>query len=384
MASEPLIAIVVYILAAILIIANRKRFEIEKLANIPMMFLYRTKKGINTMKKLAKHAWLWKILATIAIPVAIFWMIQGNLLLYQYGDQIVQDPSKPPGAQLLIPGFNLPLLSGIIAIIVLALIHEFSHGITAFAEKIKVKNAGFGFLLFLPMIPVAFVEPDEKSMKKSSRLSRLRVLSAGSFANLIAFVLFLGLSILYINSIVIGYAIPNNHIDVSGVTINQIVDAPINGTNLTAGAVITQIDDTKIENISSFSNFMNNTKPNQAIMLRTSQGKFNLALTENLDTGSGYLGVIVEPRSIPLTDLGRIILFGSNLLFWLYLLNFAIAIINFMPVFGITDGCRIVYEIFGYLTKNIKIQNFLTIVVITFSSLLLIFNLIGPYLLRYI
>lgn len=334
------------------------------------------------MMKLAKYKTFWKIFATIGIPVGIFWMIQATILLSDYAGKIIENPQLDPGAQLLIPGYNLPLLTGIISIIILALIHEFSHGITAFVEKIKIKSAGFGFFLLLPMIPVAFVEPDEKTMMKRSRLSRLRVLSAGPFANIVAALIFGVLLTSFFTYGVMGYAVPNKLIE-TGVSIEEIVGAPLNETNISTGAKILKMNDVKIKDISIFSEFMANTTPEQNIMLYTSSGEHNITLGTHPETGTGYLGVRPK-QEMNAFGIGILFLFMYDLFFWLYILNLAIGIINFLPIFGITDGCRIVYELLAYVIKNKKILNFITMAIIIFSSLIVIFNLVGPYLLRYI
>ena len=77
-------------------------------------------------------------------------------------------PAASSGVGLVLPFkakgvFYVPFFYWIISIFVIAVVHEFSHGLIARANNIKVKSSGFAFLaLLVPIIPAAFVEPDEK------------------------------------------------------------------------------------------------------------------------------------------------------------------------------------------------------------------------------
>ncbi|MHA2365069.1 MAG: site-2 protease family protein [Candidatus Hodarchaeales archaeon] len=77
-----------------------------------------------------------------------------------------------------------------IAIAIAAASHELAHGVSARAEKIKVKSTGLMFFLFFFG---AFVEPDEASLKKAASRQKLRVYAAGAFINLLIVLLFLPL-----------------------------------------------------------------------------------------------------------------------------------------------------------------------------------------------
>ena len=76
----------------------------------------------------------------------------------------------------------------IISIAIIAVGHEFAHGIFARLNKIRLKSTGFGFIG--PLL-AAFVEVDEKQMAKKPLKAQLSVLAAGSSANFILGVIFL-------------------------------------------------------------------------------------------------------------------------------------------------------------------------------------------------
>jgi membrane-associated protease RseP (regulator of RpoE activity) len=76
----------------------------------------------------------------------------------------------------------------LIALAIVAISHEFAHGIYARLYKIKVKTTGLAF--FGPFFG-AFVEPDEKVMMKAPNEQQMTILAAGTFANVVMTVLFL-------------------------------------------------------------------------------------------------------------------------------------------------------------------------------------------------
>lgn len=101
--------------------------------------------------------------------------------LIPYIDKVV--PSLPP--------FYFTFWIVILAVI--AISHEFSHGIFMRRYDIKLKSTGFGFFpFFLPLFPAAFVEQDEKSMVKAKNFEQRASLAAGTFANVINMIVALG------------------------------------------------------------------------------------------------------------------------------------------------------------------------------------------------
>ena len=75
----------------------------------------------------------------------------------------------------------------IIIIALIAVPHEFAHGIFAKLNKVRIKSTGFGFLG--PFL-AAFVEQDEKQMQKTSKFAQLSILAAGTFANILVMIVF--------------------------------------------------------------------------------------------------------------------------------------------------------------------------------------------------
>ena len=371
-----LVSLSFYVLVIVLILLNRKKFQIEN----KVFFLHRTKKGVNLMKKLAKPTLFWTVLSTLFILLAVYFTVVGTGALYNNAVDIITGKVTTPGASFILPGIKLPggpylpLLSGIISIIFLAFVHEFSHGIVAFARKVRIKNAGFGFLLPLP-IPLAFVEPDEKSMNKARIIDRLRILSAGSGANIVfAFVFML------LGSYLAVHIASSPHVMHEGIGIFNIKGEPLSLTNLSSGDVIYTINGTHM-NITTFKAFMSNTLPNQTLVLNTSRGEYIVTLSKDEATGSGRLGGEFRDHYAPRDFEGSILIGLYNLIFWLGLLNMAIGIINFLPVLWITDGCKMLFEFLGYFTKNDKLRLSIANAIIGFVTIILIINIVGPYIL---
>ena len=88
-----------------------------------------------------------------------------------------------PGGTPILPGVNLPLVEGLVAMAILMVVHEMSHGLLARVHKIKLENAGIVFYGILPF--GAFVEPDEKQLDKVPEEQSNQVLVAGSASNMI-------------------------------------------------------------------------------------------------------------------------------------------------------------------------------------------------------
>ena len=150
---------------------------------------------------LATVAWL-SIVAYAAVLVVPLTNKVISIILGLAGYAGAPAPVPPPGGAPLIPGITpgLPLIEGILALAVLMVVHEMSHGFLARVHKIKLENAGVVFYGILPF--GAFVEPDEKELGKVAVENSNQVLVAGSAANMItaiiAFLIIVALSMIFV------------------------------------------------------------------------------------------------------------------------------------------------------------------------------------------
>jgi membrane-associated protease RseP (regulator of RpoE activity) len=168
------------------------------------IFLYHSKVGLKFIDWAAKK--FEKILKPTSVVViglgyilmgGILWLLSKTVWIYISSPIPEQLKNLPPIAPLIpyFPRiFNLESLFPplyftyfLIALAIVAVSHEFSHGIFARLWKIKVKTTGLAF--FGPFFG-AFVEPDEKKMQKAPKFHQLSILGAGVFANILMTILF--------------------------------------------------------------------------------------------------------------------------------------------------------------------------------------------------
>lgn len=363
--SEFIIAIIFYSLLGLIIYKNRKKFEWIQ----GIILAYRTKKPLKWMDKLKPNNPFWKVYSTICIPLCFAFL---PLITYSLGEQainILLGLNKNAGVALAIPGVRIPgspiyipLLYGITAIAILAFVHEMGHGIIGKSEKIKLKNAGFGMFLIFPLF---FVEPDEESMIKASKLSRLRMLSAGTGTNLtLAFTL----------TLIIGYAfIPfiEANSELLGVKINGLMnDYPAIQANITSNSYITRLNGETVTNLTVFRNLLNSHVPGEVINLTTSEGEYELTLAINPTNKSlPYLGVYlnddydysVEAKLKYGDSLLGFINIILELFNWVAFLNLSIGVMNLLPIWGL-DGSRMLYDLLSYIMKEKKARAIVSII----------------------
>lgn len=273
--------------------------------------------------------------------------------------------TKPePGVALIIPGISVPL-SALVSLVVLIIVHEFAHGIVAMTEKIKVRSLG---LLTAGIIPIgAFTEPDERELKKASSRKRLRTFSAGSMANFAVAFLLLGIFIPAQLTLA-----PDVDRETATYSEYYYVQNVINGSSAYAAGIT---PGTKILNAKDI---FQEKIPGRFEMLVTDKGNFTVQRNQSGLLGvSGYFAGLKDP------SLGfQVKKVSLEIITWTTLLNFVIGAMNFMP-FAIFDGSRIFEDMIRFYTKNKKLAkrtvNFFTL----FILILLLINAL-PYFVSYI
>ena len=204
MIYDVIFLIVFAVFVSIFLYSRRRNLKREGL-----LYLYKAGWGIKLINKVgSKYKKTLKFLSYISIATGYFLMammfyLLGKIVyLYIAYPSIVREVKIPPITPLIpylpqvfkldfLPPFYFTYWILIIAIV--AISHEFAHGIFAAHDKIKIKSTGFGFFpFFLPVFLAAFVELDEKNMAKKKIHSQLSILSAGTFANILTAILFFG------------------------------------------------------------------------------------------------------------------------------------------------------------------------------------------------
>ena len=345
---------------------------------------------MNSMAK--KHPRIIKWLGYAGVVLGFFGMIFISFALMKNIYQLLVTPAAAPGVGLVLPfkvrgAFYVPFFYWILSIFVIATVHEFSHGVVARAYNLKIKSSGLAFLgIFVPVVPAAFVEPDEKKIVKRPRKEQLSVFAAGPFSNVILGIVFLLILIF------LGAPLIQAVLDFNGVRINDFIRGdnnmtlPAEDAGMSKGEIVREMDGIEIDYLYNFSNILQNKTPGDTVFIVTDKGNYNITLTNNPeDINKSYLGVYVQQNSeMDEAFIGRygmatakIILWftGSpgryGLLFWLYVLNLGIGLFNLVPV-GPLDGGRMLSIALKKFFKKEKAQKIFAYVSIFFLTLILI------------
>ncbi|MGI0134163.1 MAG: site-2 protease family protein, partial [Candidatus Micrarchaeaceae archaeon] len=188
-----------------------------------------------------------------------------------------------PGVAPVIPGIDIPLVSGIISLMIILVIHEFSHGILARSFKVRLKS--IGVLLFGSLPIGAFVEPEEKEVNKLDSLKQTKIFAAGVSANFIAAIAFFFLSVIlavtlapsaYTNAIVLTGIVQGY--PASGVLQNGMQILSWNGQNVTSVARLNSIASADV--------------PGQIVNVVTTAGAYSLkAVQDPSNPSHGIIGI---------------------------------------------------------------------------------------------
>ena len=410
-----------------------------------LMILYRTKLGMKLIDSFGKkHKTLLTVLSYISIITGFILM---GLMIYFFGklvwtyifqSQVVKLMKIPPIMPLIpylpqmfklsfLPPFYFTYWILILAIV--AISHEFSHGIFMRRYNIKIKSTGFGFFpFFLPVFLAAFVEQDEKNMEKKKIFPQMAVLSAGTFANVIIGILFAIILILfftfsfspagvvfdsYTYSIISSSTIISiNNSTVENLDYSNFLDS-INEKGLTevktengsflitksflesqkenenyfylynnAPAIkenlsntIIKINGNSVKSKTELANELSKYSPEDKIIITTLEDDAYVDYEIVLDRypeneslpylGIGFLtsessGILGTLKNLFLSFKDSNVYYESNfeaaefiynLLWWLVLISFSVALINMLPV-GIFDGGRFFYLAILGITKS--------------------------------
>ncbi len=205
------LTLLVIFVIAISIFLYRKRKNLKKEG---LLLLYKTSWGMKIIDNVGKK--YKKTLGTLSyVVIGMGYLLMGFMIyflgkivyIYIAYPSIVKAIKIPPITPLvpyLPQAFKLDFLPDfyfiywIIILAIIAITHEFMHGIFMRRYGIKIKSTGFGFFpFFFPIFLAAFVEQDEESMNKSKNFHQMAVLAAGTFANVITAVVFFIIMILF-------------------------------------------------------------------------------------------------------------------------------------------------------------------------------------------
>jgi Zn-dependent protease len=229
-----------------------------------------------------------------------------------------------PGVAPLLPGITIPFFAGIIALFILLVVHEFSHGVLAKIAKVRIKSIGAILFGVIPM--GAFVEPDERQVKKLKESLQNRISIAGVSANMLTSLVFFVFAL-----VLIYYVLPN--IGTGGVLVTQTIkNYPAYGV-IAPNSVILMWNSVRISNEFALQSVESSYKPGEPVQIATNKGTFSLT-----PTSDGKLGVTVVPAQITGAYQSANFLYAIAALS--FGLNFFVAIFNLLPIPGF-DGWRV-------------------------------------------
>ena len=370
-----------------------KRFELH----YGVVLMLRTGRFLNAMDRMGRSrvsrpmSWVMLYLMPVSAAVAFFIFISVfRGLISSKGPQIAQNiVSLGPLINLGIPGLNpyIPILYGWIALVIGMIVHEGAHGVIARSLGIPVKNSGLILLFFV--IPIgAFVDIEESAIKQAPKRHSARVLAAGAGTNLVLAVFCLLLLVGVVSTmspVVNGAAITavgqGTPAYTQGVHPGDVVTAvdgkPITNldtilgpnTNLTAGQTINftvyrhgqtiEINNIKLVCCTKIID----TSTNQTLASYPYIGVDSVSEANLRSAVSSYTNVFGNPllyigciptlnigncqQAVPFSNsdsvfyaspLGSALVPIANLLYWLFFLNFNLAIFNSLPIFPLDGG----------------------------------------------
>lgn len=392
-----------------------------------VLFLIHTPFGLNFFDRIArtKAARVYSEFSTYLMPlitvlaIALFFIGLTSMLSNSAAREGVRDIG--PQANLLIPGLNplLPWTYGWIALVVTIVIHEAGHGIVARVYNAKVESTGLVLFLIFPI--GAFVNIQREELEKTPLRRKCSILTAGPLNNMILAVASLIALYFVVSSL---SPLPGSD-ENSSVMVGEVRSGSLaEELGITQGSTIQSIDGKEIISLSDVGQVLRSSEGETINVIWTNaEGNvFNksgqnmnglLGVTINgtispSDALDSYKGAFHDPRGyirllIPPTLEGIPVpysdsmapkyesdLFGpyfpviSNLLFWLWFINFNVGLFNALPI-GPFDGG----QLYGSLIENklrsmgSKLNPSTVNSAITFIFIIIVIMLIaGPYLLR--
>ena len=235
-----------------------------------------------------------------------------------------------PGVAPLIPGITIPLAAGLIALVVLLIVHELSHGILSRIYGVKLKSLG---LLMLGAIPIgAFVEPNEKQVMKLDPLKQTMIFVAGASTNFFAAIVFFLLMIATIAFLLPGIYSP-------GVFIQSTVQGYPAANVLQPGMQVLYWNGYQIKNLSSFGAAAANDLPGHTVTVVTNKGTYSFNAISVGGSAKGYIGVNIGTQ-VATGWYTSFVEFIYAVFVLSFILNFSVAVVNLLPV-PLFDGWRV-------------------------------------------
>jgi membrane-associated protease RseP (regulator of RpoE activity) len=300
-----------------------------------------------------------------------------------------------PQANLLIPGLNpyLPIWEGWIALVVTIIVHEAGHGIIARVYGVKVESTGLVLFLGIPI--GAFVNIERDELNRISTKQKSSILTAGPMTNIVLAGISLIFILLITSTLIIIKPMDQN---LYGVVITNVNSGSLaESIGLSKGDTIQQIQGAQIRDPVQLNENLNSNLGNTVtvgiISESGQQTTKEASLPEEREPGKGILGVSITPVAdpkevldrynsmiftsplgllapptfvqgmVPYSDFmadkytspifGEYYTIPASLFFWLWFINFNVAIFNALPI-GPLDGGQLYNSLIDKKTQNKK------------------------------
>lgn len=350
--------IVFFAALGVLIYKDRKNIEHK-------YFIYFKRKTVHGEQMLDRivsfSPTLWKVIGVIAVIWAFIAMAGGIIMLLQTVGIILSQQITEPGIKLLLPtptaepisgaGFiGIPFWFWIIIVAIAMAPHEIFHGIMARLDKIRVRSMG---VFLLAIFPGAFVDPDEKQFNRARLYSKLRVIAAGTFANVLTSVIVLIIAMFLVWPIVVSPGAMVTSVNSTspaaaaglqeGMVIQEINGVPIVPSYQEYAGIYTSLllsnpaamdRLTQLVTLNSVGIELNKYSPGDTITVKADGNYLTMTLGSNPSRPQlAYMGIssdLVSGRGAGMTIL-------MPLLTLIIFVSFIVALINMLPL-GPLDG----------------------------------------------
>ncbi len=253
-------------------------------------------------------------------------------------------PEAPPVVGLVLPGvkvpglnLKIPLITGWLALFIVIVIHEFSHGVVSRAHKIKVKSSGL--MVFGP-IGGAFVEPDEEELQKAPASVQLSIFAAGPYSNILSGMVFalLGSAVLVPLIMLLSTPIGFSFTSVEGGAL---------AAGVQPGIVYDSVNGVTVLSVQELVDALKGVQPGDKVTLASSRAGVSHTITAGehpADATRGYLGVRGLSNAFshggPVTTvLYTILAYIVKLVSWVIMFSLGLGLANLLPL-GPVDGGR--------------------------------------------
>jgi membrane-associated protease RseP (regulator of RpoE activity) len=392
-----------------------------------VLFLIHTPYGISFFDKIAKTraARIYSEFSTYLMPLitalAVFLFVVAAIGMFSNSAAREGVRDIGPQANLLIPGLNplLPWTYGWIALVVTIVIHEAGHGIVARVYNARVESTGLVLFLIFPI--GAFVNIQREELEKTPLKHKCSILTAGPLNNMILAAASL-IALYYVMSTL--SPLPGFDEEPSVIVADVRPGSLAQQLGIDQGSKIQSIDGQKIENLNDVGEVLRSTEgkeieviwedDNEDLFAKSGQNENGLlGVSIRMETSpsavlEGYKGAFLDPRvylflltpptldgpiPVPYSDtmaskyesnvFGSYFPVISNMLFWLWFINFNVGIFNALPI-GPFDGGQLYASLIENKLKSRRQINAAAVSnTITFIFIAIVLLLIaGPYLLR--